>query len=147
MKRPRKTSAGPEAAKQLYCDIKSFNDKVDHVFRQLGRDDGDPMKRRRYHLVPKLPTKEFVRDSGDARVLLLLTKHTQTEKTQRAFGVLPWQLQKAYIRNCLPFLLHPRPMEKKKGQKTGKRLRGTQVVCTQDRLQSHSPCHGLAMTK
>ena len=38
------------------------------------------------------------------------------------------------------------PMEKKKGQKTGKRLRGTQVVRTQDRLQSHSPFHGLAMT-
>ena len=31
------------------------------------------------------------------------------------------------------------PMEKKKGQKTGKRLRGTQVVRTQDRLQPHSP--------
>ena len=34
------------------------------------------------------------------------------------------------------------PMEKKKGLKTGKRLRGTQVVRTQDRLQSHSPFHG-----
>ena len=70
---PRKTSAGPEAAKQFYCDIKSFNDKVDHVLGQLGRDDADPMKRRRYHLAPKLPPKEFVRDSGDAQVLLLLT--------------------------------------------------------------------------